>query len=71
VRVSRASWDGPSLRITTRYPGMDPESGKPLTTEVMHRLLLESPTTLVIEVTRGPVLGGRATTTRTVYRKQS
>jgi hypothetical protein len=70
VRLSRAAWDGTSLRITTRYPGIDPDSGKPLTTEVVHRLSLESPTTLVIEATRGPALGGQATTTRTVYRKQ-
>jgi hypothetical protein len=69
VRISRTAWDGQSLRITTLYPGMDPASGKPLTTEVVHRLLLETPTSLVIEATRGAVLGGQPTTTRTVYRK--
>jgi len=69
VRRSRAAWDGQALRITTQYPGIDPGSGKPLTTEVTHRLRLESPTTLVIEVTRSAPLGGKATTTRTVYRK--
>ena len=69
LRVSRVAWEGQSLRITTLYPGMDPASGKPLTTEVIHRLSLESPTTLVVEVSRGAVLGGKATTTRTVYRK--
>ncbi len=69
VRVSKAAWDGRSLRITTQYPGMDPDSGKPITTEVVHRLSLESPATLVVEVTRGAALGGKATTTRTVYRK--
>jgi hypothetical protein len=68
-RVSRAAWDGQALRITTWYPGVDPESGKPFTTEVTYRLSLESPTTLVIETTRAGVLGGRATTTRTVFRK--
>ena len=68
-RVSRAAWDGQAVRITTSYPGIDPESGKPFTTEVTYRLSLESPTTLVIETTRGPALGGRATTTRTVFRK--
>jgi hypothetical protein len=36
---------------------------------VTHRLRLESPTTLVIEVTRSAPLGGKVTTTRTVYRK--
>ena len=69
VRVSKAAWDGQSLRITTLYPGMDPGSGKPFTIEVIHRLSLETPTTLVVEVSRGAALGGKATTTRTVYRK--
>jgi hypothetical protein len=69
VRVSRASWDGQSLRITTLYPGIDPDSAKPITTEVAHRLTLETPSTLIVEVSRGAVLGGKATATRTVYRK--
>jgi hypothetical protein len=69
VRVSRASWEGQALRITTRYPGVDPSSGKPFTTEVTHRLSLESPTRLIVEVMRGAALGGKATATRTVYRK--
>lgn len=69
VRSSRAAWDGQSLRLTTTYPGIDPGSGKPFTTEVTHRLWLESPTTLIIEVTRGAAFGGRTTTTRTVYRR--
>jgi hypothetical protein len=69
VRVSRTAWDGQSLRIATLYPGMDPASGKPLTTEVIHRLSLETPATLVVEVSRGAALGGAATTTRTLYRK--
>jgi hypothetical protein len=69
VRTSRARWDGQNLIITTTYPGSDPSSGKPFTTEVTHRLALESPGTLVIEVTRGAALGGKPTTTKTVYRK--
>lgn len=69
VRASRAAWDGQTLRITTRYPGVDPGSRKPFTIEVTHRLSLESPTTLIVEATRGAALGGRETTTRTVYRK--
>ena len=69
LRVSRAAWDGQALRITTQYPGMDPATGKRLTTEVVHRLSLDTPATLVVEVSRGAALGGRATTTRTVYRK--
>ena len=70
VRRSRAAWEGQELRITTQYPGVDPGSGKTFTTEVTHRLRLESPTALIIDVTRSAPLGGKPTTTRTVYRKQ-
>lgn len=69
VRTSRAVWEGQALRITTRYPGVDPVSGQPFTIEVTHRLSLESPTTLIVEATRGAALGGRETATRTIYRK--
>lgn len=69
VRVSRATWDGQTLHVTTSYPAVDPASGKPFTTEVTHRLSLASPTSLIVEVTRGAALGGQATTTRAVYRK--
>jgi hypothetical protein len=69
VRTSRARWDGQSLIITTTYPGSDPSSGKPFTTDVTHRLTLELPTMLVVEVTRGAALGGKPTTAKTVYRK--
>jgi len=69
VRRSRTAWAGQSLRITTIYPAVDPASGQAFITEVTHTLSLESPATLVIEVTRGGALGGLATTTRTIYRK--
>jgi len=69
VRQSRTAWAGQALRITTTYPAVDPASGQAFTTEVTHTLSLESPATLVIEVTRGGALGGQATTTRTIYRK--
>jgi arylsulfatase len=69
VRLSRTTWAGQALRITTIYPALDPASGQTFTTEVTHTLSLESPATLVIEVTRGGALGGLATTTRTTYRK--
>lgn len=70
VRVSRAEWDGGALRITTRYPGVDPASGQAFTMDVVQRLSLESPTTLIVEVTRPGVLGGQATSARSVYRKR-
>jgi hypothetical protein len=34
------------------------------------RLTLESPTTLIVEVTRAAVLGGSESKTRTIYRKR-
>ena len=69
TRVSRASWDGQALKIVTSYPGTDPGTGKPFTTVVTQRVYLASPTQLVIEATRSAVLGGRETTSRTVYRR--
>jgi hypothetical protein len=70
VRVSRATWEGQTLHIRTEYPDVDPATGKPFTTEVSHRLSLESPATMIIEVTRGAALGGKPTTARAVYRKR-
>lgn len=69
TRVSRATWNGQALKIVTSYPGIDPGTGKPFTTVVTQRLYLASPTQLVIEATRSAVLGGRETTSRSVYRK--
>jgi hypothetical protein len=69
VRRSRATWKGEALEITTRYPATDPGTGKSFTVEVTQRLFLESPTTLVVEVTRPGAFGGRPTTSRAVYKK--
>ena len=69
VQSSRAVWDGASLRITTSHTLSDPSTGKPLTMEAVQTLSLESPTRLVIDVTRAGVLGGPPSTTRTVYTK--
>ena len=69
VLASRARWQGASLIITTVHTFADPESGKPLTSEVTQTLSLESPSTLVVEARRSGVLGGSASTTRTVYTK--
>ena len=55
--------------IVTQYPGIDPSTGKPFTTEVTTRVSLRSPTELLVESTRAGVLGGQPTTGRTVYRK--
>ena len=69
TRVSRATWDGAALKIVTTYPGIDPSTGKPFTTAVTQRLSLAAPDELVIDTLRAGTLGGRETTTRTVYTK--
>jgi hypothetical protein len=69
IETSKAAWNGSTLIITTTSRVDDRAAGKPFTVEVTRKLSLESPTTLIVEVTRGGVLGGAATTTRSVYRK--
>ena len=66
---SRTAWDGAKLRITTLHTFADPATGKPATAEVVQTLSLESATSLVIETTRAGVLGAKASTTKTTYRK--
>ena len=69
IESSRAQWSGQTLIIVTTFDVADRGVGKPLTAEITRKLWLESPTTLVVEVTRAGVLGGPASTTRSVYRK--
>src|SRR5262245_18562780 len=69
VQSSRATWEGTTLRITTVHTLADPVSGKPLTMDVTQALSLTSPTSLLVEVTRSGVLGGKPSTTRTSYTK--
>ena len=69
AQISRASWDGAKLVITTFHTLTDPATGKPVSAEVKQVLSLESPASLVVETTRAGVLGGEPTTTRTTYRK--
>jgi hypothetical protein len=71
VESSRAEWQGRTLVITTTFQIDDRAVGKPFTYDVTRRLSLESPETLVVEVTRAGALGGPAETTRSVYRKGS
>ena len=68
VESSTARWSGQTLIITTSYEVVE-RGVKPFKAEVTRRLSLESPTTLIVEVTRAGVLGGRASTTRSIYRK--
>ena len=69
VEVSRARWDGSTLTITTTSRVADRAIAKPFTAELTRKLWLESPTTMIVEVTRAGVLGGPSSTTRSVYRK--
>jgi hypothetical protein len=71
TQTSTARWDGAKLVITTRHSFLDPATNKPSATVVTQTLSLESPTSLVVEVTRAGVAGGPATTTKTAYRKLS
>jgi hypothetical protein len=69
AETSRAEWQGGTLLITTTLRVSERSVGPPFTAEVTRKLSLESPTTLVVDVTRAGVLGGPASTTRSVYRK--
>jgi hypothetical protein len=69
IESSRARWNGQTLIIITTFHVADRGSGKPFVAEMTRKLWLESPTMLVVEVTRAGVLGGPASTTRSVYRK--
>jgi hypothetical protein len=69
LELSRAHWNGQTLVITTTSQVAERGSTKPFTVEVTRELSLESPTTLVVKVTRAGVLGGSPTTTRSIYRK--
>ena len=69
IESSRAQWNGQTLIITTTVSVADRGAGRPFTAELIRKLSLESPTTLVVEVTRAGVLGGPASSTRSIYRK--
>ena len=69
IESSRARWDGQTLIIVTTFHVADRGAAQPFTVELTRKLSLESPTTLVVEATRAGVLGGPASTTRSVYRK--
>ena len=66
---AKSAWDGQALVITTTHDFKDPATGKAGSIEVVRRLSLESPDSLVVETTRGGALGGPSSTTRVVYRR--
>jgi hypothetical protein len=67
--VSRAAWDGNRLVITTRYTFTVARDAKPMTSDITQVLSLAAPASLVVETTRGAVMGGQPSTTKTIYRK--
>jgi hypothetical protein len=69
IETSRAEWNEQTLVIITTFEIANGPAGKPFTAELTRTLRLDSPTTLVVEVTRAGVLGGPTSTTRAVYRK--
>jgi hypothetical protein len=69
---SRTQWAGDSLVITTTHAFTDPATGRDVPTEIRQTIVLESPTSLVVQTARGAVPGAPAqtpVTTRTVYTK--
>ena len=70
IEWSAAQWTGQTLVITTTFDVNDRRAGKPFTAQLTRTLSLDSPTTLVVEATRAGVLGGPASTTRSIYRKR-
>jgi hypothetical protein len=69
AQTSKTAWEGDKLVITTAHSFENPADGQPMKSEVKQTLTLSSPTSLIVETTRSGLLGGPATTTRTVYRK--
>ena len=69
IESSRTQWNGQTLIITTTFQIADRAAAKPFTAELTRKLWLESPTTLIVEATRAGVLGGPASTTRSIYRR--
>jgi hypothetical protein len=63
----RVAWQDSSLVVTTAHPLPSFGNGQPGVIEVRQALTLVSPTSLIVQTTRAGVLGGPATTTRTVY----
>jgi len=68
-RVSRTSWDGDRLVITTAQRTPGPVNAELVTATIRRTLSLESPDVLVVEMEIDGVLGGPASSSRTVYRR--
>jgi arylsulfatase len=68
-QVSTAAWDGTKLTLTTVREFTDASHDKPMQMRTSQTLSLESPDRLVVETTHGAALGGRPSTSRSIYKK--
>ena len=66
---ARTRWAGDSLVITTTHAFTDPATGRDVPTEIVQTLVLESPTSLVVQTTRPGASAAAPSTTRMVYTK--
>ena len=67
-QIARTAWKGDTLVITTQHPFAHPETGAQLNAEVKRALSISADSLIVMTTVEG-VLGGPASTARTVYRK--
>lgn len=68
-QVSTAAWDGATLALTTVRSFTPARGEKPLSMRTTQTLSLESPATLIVETTHGEALGGKSSTSRSIYKK--
>jgi hypothetical protein len=68
-QTSRAAWDSGKLVIRTQHAFKPSRDSGVVTSETVHVLTLESPALLVIETTHGAVMGGQASVSKSIYKK--
>jgi hypothetical protein len=68
-QITKSEWDGAKLVLTTTHSFTNPETGAPLVTDTRQVLSLDTPTSLVVETTRSGAMGGKPSTTKTLYKK--
>ena len=70
AQIGRVTFRGSSLVISTTHTFVHPRDGKAIPVEVTQTLTLTGPDAMSVETLRAGVLGGKSSTTRTVYRKR-
>jgi hypothetical protein len=70
AQIARVTFRDSSLVLSTTHMFVHPRDGKTIPVEVTQTLTLTSPGTMSVETLRAGVLGGKSSTTRTVYRKR-